>query len=180
MRYTFSIVYHIALSVSVGIVGGTSAAPPRKPNASQFNVLVTRSPFTIRSAATGLTSSSPLEREWMLGSIRPSGDDWSVTLINKKNRKQRVRLLPDFPADGFELLDVMQDITSPGNSRVQIRRGSQTAWITKDDKLLKILNANTKTNKTSIKAATSSKRVTPPTVRQTSGSRTRRVVLPQK
>ena len=52
----------------------------------------------------------------MLGSIRPNAGDgkgWSVTLINKKDRKQRVRFLPGFSADGFQLLEVSQDTSNP-------------------------------------------------------------------
>ena len=79
--------------------------------------------------------SSPLEKDWMLGSIRPNtdGKGWSVTLINKKDRKQRVRFLPGFSADGFQLLEVNQDISNPKASKVQVRQGTQTAWISYDE-----------------------------------------------
>lgn len=121
------------------VIDVTFAAPPRKPSASQFGILVSRSPFTIR-AQSGPQVLSPLEKDWMLGSIRPNtdGKGWSVTLINKKDRKQRVRFLPGFSADGFQLLEVNQDISNPRASKVQVRQGSQTAWISYDENLIKV------------------------------------------
>ena len=73
----------------------------------------------------------------MLGSISPSGNGYSVTLINKKDRKDRIRFLPGFSAGEFKLLDVKQDSVSSMNSKVRISKGSQTAWITYDEKLIK-------------------------------------------
>lgn len=73
----------------------------------------------------------------MLGSISPSGNGYSVTLINKKDRKDRIRFLPGFSAGEFELLDVKQDSVSSMNSKVHIRKGGQKAWITYDEKLIK-------------------------------------------
>ena len=168
----------MVLCVSVWIAGSASAAPPKKPMAAQFSKLITSSPFTIQPASAGSFVSSPLERDWMLGSIRPSGDGWSVTLINKKNRKQRIRLLPGFSADGFEILDVSQDINDPENSRVHIGKGSQKAWIGYDAKLIKARPAKT-TNRSSPIPANLGKRVATPTPGQASGSRQRRVVVPR-
>lgn len=178
MRQLSSIIYHTILCVSVWIAGSASAAPPKKPMASQFSRLVSNSPFTIQPSSSGSFQSSPLERDWMLGSIRPSGDGWSVTLINKKNRKQRIRLLPGFDADGFKLLNVSQDLKNSENSRVQIGKGSQKAWISYDQKLIKARPVNTM-NTSSLKPTNSGKRVAPPTPGQASGSRQRRVVLPR-
>ncbi len=126
----------------IGIVSANvlSAAPPRKPTASQFSILVARSPFTIRAASDGSQPVSPLEKDWMLGSIRPNvtGEGWSVTLINKKNRKQRLRFLPGFPAEGFQLLEVKQDTANPEESKVKVRQGVQEAWISYDESLIRI------------------------------------------
>ena len=76
----------------------------------------------------------------MLGSIRPdvTGEGWSVTLINKKNRKQRIRFLPGFSASGYELLDVKQDTADPMQSKVMVRKGTQEAWIGYDENLIKV------------------------------------------
>lgn len=126
----------------VGIISANvlSAAPPRKPTASQFNILVARSPFTIKATSDGSQPMSPLEKDWMLGSIRPNvtGEGWSVTLINKKNRKQRIRFLPGFSSDGFQLLEVKQDTANPEQSEVLVRQGTQEAWISYDESLIKV------------------------------------------
>ena len=144
---------------------------------SQFSKLVKSSPFTIQPSSSGSFVSSPLERDWMLGSIRPSGDGWSVTLINKKNRKQRIRLLPGFDADGFELLDVRQDLKNPENSQVQIGKGSQKAWIKYDIEAIKIRRSSgAKTS--SSRGAVPLKRGAPATPPKPSVSRPRRAILP--
>ena len=169
----------MVLCVSVWVAGSASAAPPRKPMASQFSKLITSSPFTIQPSSNGSVVSSPLERDWMLGSIRPSGDGWSVTLINKKNRKQRIRLLPGFDADGFKLLDVSQDLKNSKNSRVQVSKGGTEAWITYDEKLIKVRASGT-TKTLSSKRVTPNKRGVAPIPPKPSASRTRRVVVPKK
>ena len=179
MRQLSSIIYHTILCVSVWIAGSASAAPPKKPMASQFSRLVSNSPFTIQPSSSGSFQSSPLERDWMLGSIRPSGDGWSVTLINKKNRKQRIRLLPGFDADGFKLLDVSQDLKNSENSRVQISKGGKEAWITYDEKLIKVRPSTTAKAAPSKRAIPSKRGVTPIPLKP-SASRTRRVIVPKK
>lgn len=140
MRRAPTILFRTTLLVGIISANVLSAAPPRKPNVSQFNVLVARSPFTIKATSDGSQPMSPLEKDWMLGSIRPdvTGEGWSVTLINKKNRKQRIRFLPGFPASGYELLDVKQDTADPMQSKVMVRKGTQEAWIGYDENLIKV------------------------------------------
>ena len=128
--------------IIVGLVAASvvHAVPPRKPAASQFNILVSQSPFTIRATSGATRSLSPLEKEWMLGSIRPNtgGTGWSVTLINKKDRKNRLRFVPGFSPEGYELLEVKQDTRNPSASEVKVSDGSQTAWISYDENLIKV------------------------------------------
>lgn len=121
-----------------GVVGTVSADPPQKPRLMQYARLWMNSPFTIKPVNKPEIPESPLERDWMLGGIRPSGGGYSVTLINKKDRNERIRFLPGYPSGGYQLLKVQQDTKNPKNSRVQVRKGSQTAWITYDEKLIKV------------------------------------------
>ena len=74
----------------------------------------------------------------MLGSIRPSGNGYSVTLINKKDRKDRIRFIPGFSSGDFKLLEVKQDPNSAKQSKVLVSRGGQKGWITYDEKLIKV------------------------------------------
>lgn len=149
MRNTSSILCRMTALLGLLLVDVSLAAPPRKPGAAQFNILVSRSPFTIRPASTSTQSLSPLEKDWMLGSIRPNagGDGWCVTLIHKKDRKKRVRFLPGFSAGGFELLEVSQNTSEPEASRVKVRQGSQTGWITYDENLIRVRSAATSQGK---------------------------------
>ncbi len=133
--------FHIPLSVllaTVCLAHVASAKPPEKPNIAQFSGLIIRSPFTIKPTPDVVKADSPLERDWMLGSIRPSGSGYSVTLIHKKNRKERIRFIPGFSSGEYQLLEVKQDSQSNENSQVLIRKGGQEAWITYDETLIKV------------------------------------------
>ena len=136
------ILFCTTLLIGLISVNALWAAPPRKPTAAQFNALVARSPFTIRAASDRSQPLSPLEKDWMLGSIRPNvtGEGWSVTLIHKdKNkRKQRIRFVPGFSVSEFELLEVKQDTAEPMQSKVRVRKGTQEAWIGYDENLIKV------------------------------------------
>ena len=118
-------------------LGNLCAQPPRKPNFSQFSRLVNASPFTIKPQSTQAAVQTPLERDWTLASIRPVGKGYAVTLMNKKDRKNRVRFIPGFSSGEFELLHVKQDSRYPKKSKVQVRRGTQIAWIGYDAKMIK-------------------------------------------
>ena len=128
--------------LSLGVASVASAAPPRKPTVGQFNKLIRESPFTIKPKPPEPGGSvTPLERDWMLGSIRPDGSAYAVTLINKKNRKERIRFEPGFSPADFKLLEVKQDPRDSSRSRVRVRKGNQTAWLTYDEKLIKVRRA---------------------------------------
>ncbi len=163
MRNTSSILCRMTVLMGLLLVDVSLAAPPRKPSVSQFNILVSRSPFTIRPTSTGSQALSPLEKDWMLGSIRPNvgSEGWSVTLIHKKDRKKRVRFLPGFPAGGFELLEVEQNTSDPVASQVKVRQGSQTAWIGYDENLIRLRSAAPSQTK-SIKQPAKSRQIVKP------------------
>ncbi|BDS05683.1 hypothetical protein NT6N_07230 [Oceaniferula spumae] len=138
MSFHSSIIKAATAIVLLATIGTASADPPTKPRLMQYSNLWTNSPFTIKPVVEPTTVESPLERDWMLGSIRPSGKGYSVTLISKKDRKERVRFLPGFTTGDWQLIQVQQDVKDNEKSRVQIRKGSQTAWISYDEKLIKI------------------------------------------
>lgn len=147
-----------------------SAKPPKKPYASRYSRLWTHSPFTIKPVKEPVKVASPLERDWALGSIRPGVNGYSVTLINKKDRKDRIRFLPGVPAGDFQLLEVQQDGKSYKNSRVRVRKGGQTAWLTYDEQLLKVRRtAKTTPRKTSTQRTSSGR---PPIPGRATSSRT--------
>lgn len=157
------------------------ATPPQKPVPAQYNGLVTRSPFTIRPVISSQLATSSLERDWMLGSIRPDESGWRVTLINKKDRNERVRLIPGFHAGGFQLLEVKQDPGASENSKVRVRKGSQTAWIGYDEKLVKLRPASNKINTASQKPAANTKATVnkPPIPGQTPTTKPRTRYVPK-
>lgn len=134
-----SLFHYLVLSALVISATTALARPPKKPRYSDYSKLVTNSPFTIKQVTIrGPVQVSPLERDWMLGGISPSGDGYSVTLINKKNRKDRVRFIPGFSSGAFKLLEVKQSSKSYKDSRVLVSKDGQKGWIGYDEKLIKV------------------------------------------
>ena len=152
MNISTSALILACLTLVIGSAGEALADPPKKPQFMQYKRLWENSPFTIKPVIAPKVTASPLERDWMLGSIRPSGEGYSVTLINKKDRKDRVRFLPGVSAGDFQLIDVKQDTKDPKNSRVKIKKGSQEAWIAYDTQLIKV-----RTSKPTTKTSASGK-----------------------
>lgn len=138
------------------------AAVPQKPQYSQFYRLVSNSPFTIKATPTQVIKETPLERDWSLGSISPSGEGYTVTLINKKNRKERIRFLPGFSAGDYKLHEVKQNTQSSKMSKVLISKGGQKAWIGYDEKVVALRAAAKPAAKKSAPVRTSSSRGGPP------------------
>ena len=156
------------------------ANPPKKLSINQFSKLINFSPFTIKpESPVDKPVESPLEQDWMLGSIRPNKDGHSVTLINKKDRKNRIRFIPGFSSGDFELLKVEQDSKNSSNSRVKVRKGTLTAWLTYDEKLIKIKPSGVSTKKAQSKvsktgARTNVRSAGPPVPGRSSAGRTTR------
>jgi len=138
-----SSMFVIALSAMTAWV---SAKPPESPRLMQYSRLWTSSPFTIKPTAATPSVVSPLERDWSLGSIRPSKNGYSVTLINKKNRKERIRFIPGYASGEFKLLEVKQNVQSPKQSKVLVSKGSQKGWVTYDAKIVLPANQEPKPN----------------------------------
>ena len=154
-----------------------SAKVPEQPRVMQCSRLWTASPFTIKPTSAAVAATSPLERDWMLGSIRPGKDGYAVTLINKKDRKDRIRFLPGFSSGEFKLLEVKQDPSNYKQSKVLVSKGSQKGWITYDEKLIKVrVAAGSKkpAKKTSGRtiAKPNSHRSSPPVPGRSSGKKT--------
>ncbi len=168
MCNTTSAFYLIGLIFTLVSTSGTMADPPQKPKIGQYTRLWTNSPFTIKPVAKAAAKESPLERDWMLGSIRRSGNGYSVTLINKKDRKDRIRFLPGVEANGFKLLKITQDNTDSAKSRVKISKGSQEAWITYDPNLVKVRGSSKA--KTTAKISSKSGTASPPIPGQSGSS----------
>jgi len=173
MRLIF-ILFIATLAVTTAVV---SAKPPRQPRVSQYARLWTpTSPFTIELTAAVTAVASPLERDWSLGSIVPVNNGYAVTLINKKDRKDRVRFLPGFSSGEYKLLDVKQNISSHKESRVLISKGSQKGWITYDEKVVALRVAATSKRKVSSKTGSRSGHMArPPIPGKTSSKKSSRV-----
>jgi len=169
MRLSTSSIVSMSLFGVLASVSIVSADPPKKPKAAQYSRLWMNSPFTIKPEKKAVVVASPLERDWMLGSIRPSGEGYAVTLINKKDRKDRIRFLPGVASGDYQLMQVQQDTQNHEKSRVQIRKGSQLGWISYDVALVKVRTTNAAAKKTS-KTTTSKGSAKPPIPGRSSSS----------
>ncbi len=174
MNISTSVIMLTSLALVIVFAGESLAAPPKKPKVMVYSRLWTNSPFTIKPEVKRQVAASPLERDWMLGGIRPDGEGYAVTLINKKDRKNRVRFLPGFSTQEFQLLEVKQDPENRKNSRVKIKKGAQEAWISYDQKLVQVVAAKPSTKSS---AKTSEK---PPTPSKTSNSKARSRYVPSR
>ena len=155
--------YTLILIVSLSVITWGAATPPRQPSLGQFTRLWKNSPFTIKPTVEAGVVVSPLERDWTLASISPSENGYSVTLMNKKNRKERIRFIPGFSSGDFKLHEVEQNNSSPKLSKVYVSKsGGTKAWIGYDEKLIKIRQSSA--SKASPKKISSSKvkRSSPP------------------
>ena len=154
----------ITLTLLIVTSAWSYAGVPQQPRSHQYSRLSSSSPFTIKPTVERGVTASPLEREWMLGSIRPSGNGYSVTLINKKDRKDRIRFIPGFSSGDFKLLEVKQDSKSSKQSRVLVSKGGQKGWIGYDEKLIKVRPsaASKGSTKKTTSSKTSSHRGSPP------------------
>ncbi|MFK7912220.1 MAG: hypothetical protein AB8F34_16720 [Akkermansiaceae bacterium] len=173
------------MGVILGLVVPALADPPKKPSVALFSKLINASPFTIKPPPPERApAATPLERDWMLGSIRPHQDGYAVTLINKKDRKDRIRFIPGYDTGEFKLLNVRQDPNKSSNSRVQVSKGSVTAWLTYDEKLIKVRPSVAATKTTSTKKSSSrssSQRGGPPVPgKSNSGRSSRQRTVPRK
>lgn len=131
--------FTLILLSSLSAMTWGAATPPKKPSLGQFSRLWTNSPFTIKPTKVSPVMASPLERDWTLASISPSDKGYSVTLMNKKNRKERIRFVPGFASGEFKLHEVKQDNRSSKYSKVLVSKsGGAKAWIGYDEKLVKV------------------------------------------
>jgi hypothetical protein len=151
------------LIVTLSLATWGAATPPRQPSLGQFTRLWTNSPFTIKPTVEAAVIASPLERDWTLASISPSEKGYSVTLMNKKNRKERIRFIPGFSSGDFKLHEVKQDNSSAKQSKVLVSKsGGEKAWIGYDAKLVKVRQSAASKAAPKKTSSSKSKRSSPP------------------
>jgi hypothetical protein len=151
------------LIITLSVVTWGAATPPRQPSLGQFTRLWTNSPFTINPTVEAAVIASPLERDWTLASISPSENGYSVTLMNKKNRKERIRFIPGYSSGDFKLHEVKPDPNSAKNSKVLVSKsGGAKAWIGYDEKLIKVRQSAASKAPTKKTTSATSKRRVPP------------------
>lgn len=169
-------IFTLILIITLSSMIWGAATPPRQPSLGQFTRLWTNSPFTIKPTVEAPVIASPLERDWTLASISPSKNGYSVTLMNKKNRKERIRFIPGFSSGNFKLHEVKPDANSPKNSKVLISKsGGTKAWIGYDEKLIKVRQSKASKATSKKKTSSNSKRNTPPIPGKSSSKATPRV-----
>lgn len=120
-----------------GLVVPASGAVPKKRLYQEYEVLWQSSLFTTPSVEAAALAPPPLNpvEDYTLAGLSKVEGGWFVILMNKKDRTQRVRLVPNASSDsGFQVTDV--ENPSSRQVRVQITSGTDTGWVSYDPAFL--------------------------------------------
>ncbi len=115
---------------------------PAKRNMRELKVLWDKSPFTTKPVVEEDTKDQ-LE-DWSLAGVssNPNGG-YSVTIFNKKDRENRIRLNSDGKyaennASDFRILEVVQKGFDYKETTVKLAVGKQKGWVGYDESLIAI------------------------------------------
>ncbi len=128
---------YLLILLSPVLLGLASADVARQQTLMHYNRLLGNSPFTLPpivepNKGQEVEQASAFE-DWNLSGILPLGDSYFVTLRHKKEkeRSEMMRGIGERSESGFELLQV-QTNADPTKTRVQIKSGARTEWLSFD------------------------------------------------
>lgn len=126
----------VALSFSLG------AEPPRKHPLTKYRQLWDQSLVTVKPLPDEPDSTpapTPLD-DFVLGGWTKTDSGYVVSLINTKDRKNRVTIAPGMPVptgfEGVQVRDVRRNPSNYTKTEVLVAVGGQERWIGYDDKFL--------------------------------------------
>ncbi len=156
---------------------------------ARYRSLWTSSPFTLKpKRPQEVAEKSPLE-DWSLAGVSRFPDGYFVTLINKKKREERIRILPGIKnMEGFKVVEVQQNASDFMKTRVRIDAKGTIGWVTYDPEIIKLQSKSVVTRpshrspKTTAPRSNNQRKVTPPAEKVNTNNkprRPRRRVLPK-
>ena len=144
------------------VLQATAQEPPKTFIVSRYNHLWQNSPMTDPPPPPEKEEKNDLE-DWVLVGLAKYKDGPQITLVNKKDTKQRIRIPGGRSeiAREFRILEVKADPSgSASKTEVVLQKGPHRGTVTFDKKYLTIRKAPTKTAKA--KTPTSAAKKTPP------------------
>ena len=132
MKFLTSILFHTVLLTS-----WATAELPQKAPLTRYSKLWSDSPFTAKPPPPDqAAASNPLDDYVLLG-VSPIGQGgYRVTLMNKNNPTDRVRVDSGSTSTDFRILGVTRKQGSPLGTVVSMTSGSMKGTVTFDEKLL--------------------------------------------
>ncbi|MGJ8695151.1 MAG: hypothetical protein ACSHYF_02455 [Verrucomicrobiaceae bacterium] len=137
--------------------------PPQTHLASRYNHLWQNSPLTDPPLPVDPINEPNDLEDWVLVGLEKYTDGQFVTLVNKKNTSERIRI-PGRKSEGFAVLEVKQSEGSFLDTEVHIQKGPHRGWVKFDTKYLVLRKApppQAQTKKTTQKTTTKTATPTP-------------------
>ena len=118
------------------LIGVAAADLPRKAPLTKYSGLWLNSPFTSKPVVEPAGPvSDPLE-DYALAGVSPIPGGYQVTLLNRKDPKQRITVQTGKPSEGFEIVSVNRKPGEPLGTEVRISNGTVTGNVGFDESLL--------------------------------------------
>ena len=126
------------LLLATALVAVAAADLPRKAPLTKYSTLWTDSPFTSKPPPPEeVAAANPLE-DYALAGVSPIPSGYRVTLLNRKDPKERIVVETEKPSQGFKILAVTRKPGDPLGTVVRMASGTVNGTVSFDESLLKI------------------------------------------
>lgn len=124
------------LLLATALTAVAAADLPRKAPLTKYSTLWTDSPFTSKPPPPEeVAAANPLE-DYALAGVSPIPSGFRVTLLNRKDPKERIVVETQKPSQGFKILDITRKPGDPLGTIVRMSSGSVTGTVRFDESLL--------------------------------------------
>lgn len=130
--------YPVISLLSLSLAGFAAAGVPKKGILQTYSVLWNNSPFTAKPPQAELIpDKNPLE-DFVLIGVSPigTGDEYRVTMINKKEPDKREMVFSNAKDAAFQIIKVTRKAGDPLGTVVTLKSGNQIGTVSYDEKLL--------------------------------------------
>lgn len=125
--------------ILIASCGFASGQADRKQSLTKYRQLWERSLVTDKPEKVEPPKGPGVLDDYVLGGWTQTSQGYVVSLINKKNPKERLTIAPGIPnKDGFQVMDAKRDPSGYKGSQVLVRVGGEEGWVGYEDKFLTI------------------------------------------
>ena len=138
LNFTLKTTATIGLVMAGAMAASLAEGVPKKQPVGRYAKLWTVSPLTERPPPLPKGEEVSELDDYTLAGVSPLEGGYSVILINKKKREDRVHLIPGMKnSKGFQVISVRQDPFSKSNTSVEIQTAAgKKGRVTYEDKFL--------------------------------------------